>query len=211
MSNNSEIRKVMSFKPGDEKRELLARNNIFFLNDEIDEGSSYMLSLGFLYSHFLNKENKEVSDKPLWIILNSPGGFVHQGFAIYDSIAMLVKNGREINILGVGMVASMATFILQAATKRYSLPHTQFLIHQISQTMTFFEKEEVNEGEERIEESKRINEIMLETIAKRCGVDIEELKKLSKKKDFWLSAEQAKSFGKNGLIDEVIEVPPFLL
>jgi len=121
---HNDYRKVMRLDPGDEKRELLAEKGIFFL-DEIDENNAYVIFLEVIYLHLIN------FNSPIWIILNSPGGDAASGLAIIDTIRALVKKGRVVNILGVGEVASMATAVMQAATKRYCLPNTQFLVHQV--------------------------------------------------------------------------------
>lgn len=202
MQNPGDYRSVMRLMPGDEKRAALESRGIFFL-DEIDEVSSYMTNLNLLYNHQCQ------ANTPIWMVLNSPGGEVGQGFAIFDTLTALARKGRQVNIVGVGYVASMATVIMQAGTKRYSLPNTQFLVHQVRQTIPFFRQEEVNEGRERQAEMDRINDISMKMIADRAGMDLEEIKKLSEKKDYWLDAQGALKFGRNGLIDEVVYEFPF--
>lgn len=199
---HNDYRKVMRLDPGDEKRELLAEKGIFFL-DEIDENNAYVIFLEVIYLHLIN------FNSPIWIILNSPGGDAASGLAIIDTIRALVKKGRVVNILGVGEVASMATAVMQAATKRYCLPNTQFLVHQVRQTLPFFKQEEVNEGRERVAEMDRINDIVMGIIAHRSGIELDEIKKLSDKKDYWMDASKALKFGTHGLIDEVITELPF--
>jgi len=200
-SGSDDYKKVMRMLPGDEKRDLLQHHGILFLDDEIEEGATYTTCLDLIYLHKIG------FNRPLWIALKSPGGSIHEGLAIYDCVRALTQQGIPVNILGMGYVASMATVIMQAATKRFSFPHTQFLIHQLSQTVVA--KEEVNEGEERVEENKRINSICLQLIAERVGIDIKKLRALSKKKDYWLDAAGAKNFGTNGLIDEITLTFPF--
>ena len=94
-------------------------------------------------------------------------------------------------------------------TKRYSLPNTQFLVHQIRQTLPFFQQEEVNEGRERQQEMDRINDIVMKMIADRAGMSLDEIKRLSEKKNYWVNADDAKKFGTHGLIDEVVTAFPF--
>lgn len=193
----------MRLEPGDEKRYALADKGILILDDEIDGSASYSTTLDFVYRHLTKDKTK------VWVLLNSPGGDVAHGFAIYDGIRMLVESGTEVNVLGMGSVASMSTAIMQAASRRYSLPHTQFLIHQIRQVLPFFEIEEVNQGRERQQEMDRINDIVMGLIANRVGMELEELKIMSEKKNFWLDPVKAKGLGKNGLIDEIITGFPF--
>lgn len=196
-------RQVMRLEPGDEQRYALADKGILILDDEIDGSASYSITLNFIHRHLLN------IDTTIWIILNSPGGDVAHGLAIYDAIRMLVEKGKTVNILGIGCVASMATAIMQAASRRYSLPHTQFLVHQVRHTIGFFEVEEVNQGKERIEEMERLNDIVMGLIANRAGIELVKLKELSKKTDIWLDPVKAKQLGSNGLIDEIVTGIPF--
>ncbi len=132
--NDLPYRRIMRLEPGDERRYALSEKGILILDDEIDGSASYTFILDFVYRHLL-----EIS-KPIWIVLKSPGGDVAEGFAIFDLIKALTATGREVNILGVGCVASMATAIMQAGTSRYSLPNTQFLVHQIRQTLPFLSR-----------------------------------------------------------------------
>lgn len=182
--------------------EYFAKRGLLFLEEEIDECSTFAMNLFYRHS-LLPKE------EAIWLILNSPGGLVHNGLSIYDAIKSVVAEGRTVNIAGHGLVASMATVILQAGTRRYSFPNTQFLIHQVSETI-MYKREEVSEGEERIEESKRINDIVMNIIAERSGVPVEELKARCKKTDYWLDVNMSKKLGDNGLIDEVITRLPIL-
>ena len=192
-------RRLIQMDTGDELFGYYTDRGIFYLDSEIGEGMPSMFSMSLLRYH-----NSTLSkDMPILVVLNSPGGQANQGFAIYDALRMIARDGRRINILCMGNVASMATFVLQAGTRRFSLPHTQFLIHEVSQ-FTFGE-EKVSDGEERVGENRRINTIVMEGIAKRIGMDPLELVKLSKKKDYWLSANDALKLGEHGLIDEITE------
>lgn len=198
-----DYRKLMNLEPGDEKRYELSDKGIFILDDEIDGAASYSMTLDLTHRHLVQ------SKVPVWVLLNSPGGSVDQGFAIYDAIRMFVAKGGTVNVLGMGCVASMATVIMQAASRRYSLPHTQYLVHQIRHTIGFFEVEEVNQGKERIEEMERLNDIVMSLISDRAGIELRDLKELSKKTDLWLDPVKAKQLGKNGLIDEIVTEFPF--
>ncbi len=195
-------RRIIRMNVLDEQFEYFTKRGIFYLDSEIEEGIPSVLSMALL-----RRNNELDKAKPLWVILNSPGGRVDQGFAIYDVLRMVAIGGRTINILCMGTVASMATFVLQAGTRRLSLPHTQFLIHEVSQFTSGDEK--VSEGEERVAENRRLNTVVMAGIAKRIGMDPDKLIKLSKKKDCWLNTEDARKLGTEGLIDEVVESIPF--
>ena len=196
--SDQKYRQVMRLEPGDEKRYALAEKGVLIMNNEIDDSASYSITLDFTHRLLYGIKT------PVWLLLNSPGGNVSDGLAIYDGIKALTESGVTVNIVGMGRVASMATAIMQAGSRRYSLPHTQFLVHQVRNVIGFFEVEEVNAGRERIEETERLNNIVMDLIATRVGIDLAELKELSKKTDFWLDPINAKGLGKNGLIDEIV-------
>lgn len=202
VSLSPEYRSVMRLMPGDEKRFLLQKNGIFFL-EEIDDSSSYIMTMNLLSDYVLKNKT------PVWVLLSSPGGGVVHGFAIYDMLKAVALSGRQVNVVGVGYVASMATVIMQAGTIRYSLPNTQFLVHQVREVLPFFKSEEVTEGRERVKEMERVNDIVLKIITDRSGMELEKLKSLIEKKDLWLNADDARKFGTNGLVDEVITSLPF--
>lgn len=196
-------RRIVRMNLVEERFEYLEKKGLIFCDSEIDEGMPSVIALTLFKLHFELDKNATI-----WMILNSPGGQVDQGFAIFDTVRALTLTGRKINILCIGCVASMATCVLQAATQRYSLLNTQFLIHEISQHIHGVEK--VSEGEDRVTENKRINNIVMGIIAERAGIATQELIKVSKKKDYWLDAKGALKFGKSGLIDKIVDKLPFL-
>lgn len=197
-------RRVVSMRLYEAKHEALARRGILILDGEIDESSAFNFCVNSLYFGLEGNYKKN----SLLVILNTPGGSVEYGLAIYDSIRMLVACGVEVHVLGLGHVASMGTIILQAGSKRLSTPNTQFLIHQVSQSVGFFKSEETKELEERSVELKRLNNVVLGIIAERSGIPLEKLKGLCEKKNFWMDADTACSkFGANGLIDQIVESP----
>lgn len=199
------IRRVMRLDPIDEKIEFLADKGIFFLGGGIDTVTFFGLFTGILpklYS-FGNK-------KKIWVVLDSPGGDIFQGLAIHDLLKAVAMQGVEVNIIGIGMVASMAVCIMQSATKRYAFPNTQFTVHQASMSGDG-ERQEVNEMIETAKEIERINEIVLKIISERSGMGMEELMRISNKTDYSVGADKAtaQKFGPHGLIDEVVTTFPF--
>ena len=203
MTNNN-LRRVLSISATEQKLEDLYRRGIFFVPGSIEGGTA----LTFLVDTLTYELNE--SSAPIWCIIDSPGGIINQGFAIYDAIRMLADSGRVVNTVGFGEVSSMALCILQAGTKRYSFPNTQFMVHQAS---LFTEEEgakEVNHLSDEVTELKRLNGIVLKVISDRCGMDMKQLMRLSKKTNLTINSQKAKEFGKNGLIDEIIITLPFL-
>jgi ATP-dependent protease ClpP protease subunit len=148
-------------------------------------------------------------EKPLWIILDSNGGDAIQAFGLYDSIMAAREKGFVVNVLSVGFVASAALLVLQAATRRYSWPNTQFLIHQISIYFEMDQRVEANQQQENAKATRKLNSIVLKLIADRIGMPINKLAARTKNTDCWLSPQEALRFGTNGLIDEVITGFPF--
>ena len=200
-----ESRTVVNMSLTEQKLENLYRRGVFFIPGAIEDSTAMIFFLDAL-THELN----DIS-VPIWLIINSPGGVIDQGFAVYDTIKMLVESGRTVNTVGFGEVASMALCVLQAGTKRYSFPNTQFTVHQASIVSGGDgEQVEVNNLAEDAAELKRMNSIILKILSDRCGMDMKRLRRLSKKTDHTIDAQKAKEFGKNGLIDEIITTLPFL-
>lgn len=205
-SPSSDYKSIMKLQPGDEIRKFFQNEGVLVLDGEIDEGQAYNFYTKVLYMEF----NGMFINRPLSIVLNSPGGHVNHGFAIYDSIKMLTDKKRSVDVYGLGLVASMGTVILQAGTRRYATPHTQFLVHQISEYIPFFMSEEVNQLTDRAAEAQRLNNIVMKVIADRAGIELEALKALCHKTNYWVDPEEARQLGSKGLIDEIIITPKFL-
>lgn len=203
---NTHVERKISLDLADERQDELRKRGVLFVDsDEIDRDEA-----GCLYRDiFFLVTSGWPKQRPIWVVINSPGGQVHHGFAIYDAIHGFVAGGYTINTFGLGEVASMGTVILQAGTRRYAAPHTQFLLHQVSEAHIFL-KEEATQAEERTEEMKRINVLVLTMIAERTGILLSELTAQVKKKDFWLGALDARGLGKHGLIDEISTTFPFM-
>lgn len=202
------IKQVLQWEPADWQYQQFINKGIIFLQDEINNELSSEFTLELIYLTKMEPPMKDGKPLPISIILDSPGGDVFAGFAIHNMIRAAVVSGIEVNIIGKGLMASMATVILQAGSRRLALPHTQFLVHEISQDI-FAVTEKVSETEERVEETKRLNRIVMDIIAQRVGMDVDALIKLSKKRDCWFDGQGALKLGTNGLIDEIVETFPF--
>jgi ATP-dependent Clp protease protease subunit len=136
--------------------------------------------------------------KPIQIMLNTPGGSVIDGFAIYDSI-MHYKRKTPIVVHGMGAVMSMGVIIMQAATTRTCSPNAQFLLHEVSyggnrQTITSHEDELIL--------TSRLQKRLDDVIVQRTGMSLETLRSLIKRRDYAINAEEALV---HKLIDKIIE------
>jgi ATP-dependent Clp protease protease subunit len=167
----------------------LLKDRIIFVGTAIDDNISNLIIAQLL---FLEAEDPE---KDINVYINSPGGLVTAGLAIYDTM-QYVKPG--IATICVGQAASMGALLLTAGTKgkRYALPNARVMIHQPSGGFQGQATDIGIQAEEIIKIRKRLDEIM----AKHTGQPIERVHRDSER-DYFLSAEEARLYG---LIDEVI-------
>lgn len=136
------------------------------------------------------------SDDPITIQLNSLGGDVYQGLALYDSIRAASEK-TEINVVALGTCMSMAVVVLQAGTKRYSLPNTSFLMHEISS----FAAGKLSELKDEQSEMARLEGVMNQIVADRTGMPVKKLQRLFERKDLFIDAKTAKRYN---LIDKIV-------
>src|SRR5207249_11162689 len=167
----------------------LLKDRIIFVGTAIDDTVSNVIIAQLL---FLEAEDPE---KDINIYVNSPGGLVTAGLAIYDTM-QYVK--LAIATICVGQAASMGSLLLTAGAKgkRYALPNARIMIHQPSGGFQGQATDIGIQAEEIIKIRKRLDEIM----AKHTGQSLERVHRDSKR-DYFLSAEEARIYG---LIDEVI-------
>ena len=167
----------------------LLKDRIIFIGGEIDEhtASSVVAQLLFLEA--------EDPDKDICIYINSPGGSVSAGLAIYDTMKYIKP---EISTIAIGMAASMGAFLLQAGTKgkRYALPNAEIMIHQpLGGTQGQAEDIRIH-AEHILSVRKKLNAI----IAENTGRPLEEVEKDTDRDNF-MTAEDAVTYG---LIDKVL-------
>jgi ATP-dependent Clp protease protease subunit len=165
---------------------------VLFLSGEIDESEAKR----FLQNLFFACGKK----KSIRIIVNSIGGDVYSGLAIYNTIKQLVREGNYIGMEVVGIAASMGAVVLQSASKRLAHRSTRFLLHEVRE-IKLFSEETASEAAESAEELKKLNAQLVKILSERTGKKVSEIEKVIRKRDYWLSAEEAKVFG---LVDEVI-------
>ena len=144
---------------------------------------------------FLQKENK---NQEIQLYINSPGGYVSDGLAIYDTMQYLTC---DIATYCIGQAMSMGALLLTAGTKgkRFALPHARVMLHQPSGGVGGTAADIERHTEEILKLRREMNEI----IAEHTGQSVERVEEDSDR-DFFLNAEEAKEYG---LVDEVIQRP----
>ena len=171
---------------------LLLKNRIVFLGTPINDQVSNLIVAQLLY---LSSEDAEA---PIQMYINSPGGQVYAGMAIYDTMQMIPN---PISTLAVGMTASFGTILLTAGTKgqRYALPHATIHMHQPLGGASGQASDIEIQAKEILRLKDRLNEIL----AGHTGQTIKAIEK-DTNRDFYLDAEGAVKYG---LVDKVMEGP----
>jgi ATP-dependent Clp protease, protease subunit len=171
--------------------ERLFRERIIFLTEEVDDGIANAIVAYLLYL------DSEDSTKPIYLYINSPGGSVTAGMAIYDTMQYIKS---EVVTICVGLAASMGAFLLNAGSKgkRLALPHSRIMIHQPSGGVGRSQATDIEiEAVRIVQVRQELNELM----AMHSGQSVEKIERDSDR-DFFMSAAEAKEYG---LIDRVIE------
>ena len=171
----------------------LGVERILFLGSEVNDGIANSLVAQMLYL------DSEDSSKPIYLYINSPGGSVTAGLAIYDTI-QYVKS--EVVTICVGLAASMGAFLLAAGTKgkRVALPHSRIMIHQ---PLGGTSRRQASDIEIEAREILRMKEMLNRSLSDMSGQSFEKIEK-DTDRDYFLSAEEARDYG---LIDRVISHP----
>ena len=171
----------------------LGVERILFLGSEVNDAVANSLVAQMLYL------DSEDSSKPIYLYINSPGGSVTAGLAIYDTI-QYVKS--EVVTICVGLAASMGAFLLAAGTKgkRVALPHSRIMIHQ---PLGGTSRRQASDIEIEAREILRMKEMLNRSLSDMSGQSFEKIEK-DTDRDYFLSAEEAKEYG---LIDRVISHP----
>src|SRR3982751_3514578 len=167
----------------------LLRERIIFLGSEVTDAVANRICAQLL---LLSAEDPE-QDIHLWI--NSPGGSVYSGMAIYDTMQFI---DNDVSTVAMGMAASMGQFLLCAGTagKRYALPHARIMMHQPSGGMGGTASDIAIQAEQ----SLHIKKVLLDLIAEHTGQAVEQIEN-DADRDRWFTAAQAKDYG---FIDHVI-------
>jgi ATP-dependent Clp protease protease subunit len=167
----------------------LLKERIIFIGSEIDDNVANLVMAQLL---FLDGEDP---GKDVMVYINSPGGDVHAGLAIYDTI-QYVKS--DVNTVCVGMAASMGAVLLTAGRKgkRFALPHARVMIHQPLGGV----QGQAADIEIGAKEILKAREIINEIMAKHTGQPIEKIAR-DTDRNFWMSAQEAKDYG---IIDNLL-------
>ena len=168
----------------------LLKERIIFLTGPIDDSVSALVTAQLL---FLESENPK---KEIAMYINSPGGIVTSGLAIYDTMQYIRS---PVSTVCTGMAASMGSFLLMAGEKgqRIALPNARIMVHQPSGGFRGQASDIERHAEDIIATKKRLNELY----SKHTGQPVEEVeKKLDR--DYFMSAEEARDWG---LVDHVYE------
>lgn len=167
----------------------LLRERIVFLGDEVNDATASLVVAQLL---FLESEDP---DKDIFLYINSPGGSITSGMAIYDTMQYIKS---PVTTIAIGMAASMAAFLLAAGEKgkRLALPNSEILIHQPLGGA----QGQATDIQIHAEHIIRIKQKMNKILSERTGQPLEKVE-MDTERDHFMTAEEAKEYG---IIDEII-------
>ena len=167
----------------------LLNERIIFLGDQVNEATANLVVAQLIHLAY------EDPKKDIKLYINSPGGAVYDGLAIYDTIQFIKP---DVQTIGIGLQASMGAFLLSSGTKgkRYALPNSRIMIHQPHGGA----QGQITDQEITLREGLFLKNRLNEILAKNTGQKLSKIEQ-DMERDFWMGAEEAKKYG---LIDEVI-------
>ncbi len=167
----------------------LLRERIIFLGSVVEDANANAICAQLL---LLAADDP---DKDIWLYINSPGGSVSAGMAVYDTMQWVTN---DVATVSMGMAASMGQFLLCAGTpgKRYALPHSKIMMHQPSGGLGGTASDIKIQAEQMLHTKRQ----MAELIASHTGQTVEQINRDSDR-DRWFNAQEAKEYG---LVDEVV-------
>jgi ATP-dependent Clp protease protease subunit len=176
------------FDPQGEVYNRLLQNRIVFLGSEVNDTIANLITAQLLY---LEGEDPE---KDIWLYINSPGGSVTAGMAIYDTMQLVTP---EVGTICMGLAASMGQFLLCAGAKgkRYALPHARVMMHQPSGGF----QGQASDIQIQAEQIIYVKKLMAQRIAEHTGQPLEQVEADSER-DRWFTAEEAREYG---IVDQV--------
>jgi ATP-dependent Clp protease protease subunit len=171
---------------------LLLKERIIFVGTAIDDQVANVIVAQLL---FLNRED---SEREIQMYINSPGGVIYSGLAIYDTMQMI---SNPISTVAVGVTASFGTVLLTAGTKgrRYALPNATIHMHQPLGGA----QGQATDIEIQTKQILRLRTLLNDIMSRHTGKPVEVIKQ-DTERDFYLDAKQAVDYG---LVDQVLEIP----
>ena len=167
----------------------LLKERIIFLGEQVNEQTANIVVAQLLHLAY------EDPEKDISLYINSPGGGVYDGMAIYDTMNFIKP---DVATYGIGLQASMGAFLLSSGAKgkRYCLPNAKVMIHQPSSGT----RGKVTDMEIDLRESLEVKEMLAKILAKNTGQKLSKVK-IDMERDYWMSPTEAKNYG---LVDEVL-------
>ena len=177
------------FDPGADIYNRLLKERIVFLGTDVNDAIANQIAAQILYL------DGQDADKDIFLYINSPGGSISAGMAIYDTMQFV---SADVATVCMGLAASMGQFLLCAGAKgkRSALPHSQIMMHQPSGGI----QGQASDIAIQAERMLYIKELMAQRIADHTGQTLEQIQEDSER-DRWFTAEQAMEYG---IIDNVI-------
>ena len=168
----------------------LLQNRIIFLGSEVRDENANAICAQML---LLNAEDPH---RDIYLYINSPGGSVDSGMAIYDTMNWI---SNDVATVAMGLAASMGQFLLCAGTKgkRYALPHARIMMHQPSSGMGG----SASDIKIQAQQSLHIKQVLFRLISEHTGQPLEQVEQ-DADRDRWFTAQQALEYG---LVDQVIK------
>ena len=167
----------------------LLNERIIFLGEQVDEHTANIVVAQLIHLAYVDPK------KDIKLYINSPGGSVYDGMAIYDTMQYIKP---DVQTIGIGLQASMGAFLLSSGAKgkRFALPHSKIMIHQPSHST----RGKVTDMEIDLREGLAVKEMLAELLAKNTGQKLSRIK-ADMERDYWMNPDEAKKYG---LIDEII-------
>ena len=168
----------------------LLNERVIFLGEEVNSHTANVVVAQLLHLAYENP------DEDIKLYINSPGGSVYDGLAIYDTMNFIKP---DVQTIGIGLQASMGAFLLSAGAKgkRAVLPNARVMIHQPSSGT----RGKITDQEIDLREGLLLKEKLAQILSKNTGQDFEKLKN-DMERDYWMSAEEAVKYG---LVDKIIK------
>lgn len=168
----------------------LLNERIVFLGEQVNESTANVVVAQLLHLAYADPK------KDIKLYINSPGGSVYDGMAIYDTMQYIKP---DVMTIGIGLQASMGAFLLSSGAKgkRFILPHSKVMIHQ----PTIGTRGKVTDTEIDLKEGIAVKEMLAELFAKNTGQKLAKVKN-DMERDYWMTPDEAAAYG---LVDKVIK------